>query len=70
MKGTFANIEKETLDSKVVAVKKYYKVYGNLVLQHYERERWAFQKLALSSESEARKQHVSTIHTYTYIYMY
>ncbi|SAM08802.1 hypothetical protein [Absidia glauca] len=57
MKGTFANIEKETLDSKVVAVKKYYKVYGNLVLQHYERERWAFQKLALSSESEARKQH-------------
>ncbi|KAI8344247.1 kinase-like domain-containing protein [Chlamydoabsidia padenii] len=58
MKGTFAIIEKETLAGKVVAVKKYYKVYGNLVLQHYERERWAFQKLSLSSESEARKQHI------------
>ncbi|KAI8097482.1 kinase-like domain-containing protein [Halteromyces radiatus] len=58
MKGTFAIIDKETLDSRIVAVKKYYKVYGNLVLQHYERERWAFQKLALSSETEARRQHI------------
>ncbi|CAO3590278.1 unnamed protein product [Absidia cylindrospora] len=58
MKGTFAIIEKETLDGKVVAVKKYYKVYGNLVLQHYEREQWAFQKLSLSSETEARRQHI------------
>ncbi|ORX47791.1 kinase-like protein [Hesseltinella vesiculosa] len=58
MKGTFAIIEKESVGSMVVAVKKYYKIYGNLVLQHYERERWAFQKLALMNENDASHRHL------------
>ncbi|KAI8068587.1 kinase-like domain-containing protein [Gongronella butleri] len=58
MKGTFAVIEKETRESRTVAVKKYYKIYGNLVLQHYKRERWAFQTLALENEKEASRAHL------------
>ncbi|KAI9275556.1 kinase-like domain-containing protein [Phascolomyces articulosus] len=58
MVGTFSTVEKQELEKRLVAVKKYKKHHGQLVQRHYQRELWALRTLGLESETLARNNRV------------
>ncbi|KAI9499481.1 kinase-like domain-containing protein [Zychaea mexicana] len=58
MEGMFSTVEKQVLETRLVAVKKYKKHHGQLVQRHYQRELWALRTMSLESEAEARENHV------------
>jgi hypothetical protein len=59
MSGTFASIEKNHVGNNLyIAVKKYSKNHGNIVIRHCKRELWALRKLDVTSLDACLEQHV------------
>lgn len=62
MSGTFASIEKKTIENGTcLAYKKYSKFHGKLVLQHYKKELWALKKLQVTDKDSSIKNHVNNL---------